>query len=69
MRSSAAVADEPISPTDSVIKLLDGDSLNGFDVWISGHGANDPERVFRIDDGLLHVIGNAYQPVEEVGFW
>jgi hypothetical protein len=52
-----------------VIKLLDGDSLNGFDVWISGHGANDPERVFRIDDGLLHVIGNAYQPVEEVGFW
>lgn len=49
---------EPVTPQNDVIKLFDGHSLDGCYVWIKGHGRRDPDRVFSVADGLIHVTGD-----------
>lgn len=57
-----AVAEEPgrdeaVRPTE-VIKLFDGKSLDGFYTWMKDTQYEDPRRVFRVTDGMLHVTGD-----------
>ena len=51
--------DMPVTPTDNVIKLFDGKSLDGLYTWIQGKGHQDPDQIFRVTDGMLHITGNA----------
>ncbi len=51
---------EPIRPTDKPIDLLEGPSIDAWYVWIKGHGLGDPNNVFTIQDGLLHVTGEDF---------
>jgi hypothetical protein len=48
----------PISPRESVIKLFDGKSLNGFYTFLKDTKFEDPRQVFRVTDGMLHVTGD-----------
>lgn len=42
----------------AAVVLFDGKDLAGFDTFIRGRGLNsDPEKVFRVEDGLIHVSG------------
>jgi hypothetical protein len=45
---------------DSWTPLLKGDTLAGWYTYLAGHGTNqDPDDVFTIHDGLLHIYKNA----------
>ncbi len=47
----------PVSPPE-VIRLFNGHDLNGLSTWLEDTKDNDPRRVFRITDGLLHITGD-----------
>lgn len=40
------------------IKLFDGSSLNGLYVWSKEHGYSDPEGIFRVENGMIHVASD-----------
>lgn len=46
-----------VSPTDSVIKLFNGQDLGGLKTWLRDSGHEDPRDVFRVHEGLLHISG------------
>lgn len=50
-------ADEPIRPTE-VIKLFDGKTLGDCYTFLKDTKHEDPRKVFRVTDGLLHVTGD-----------
>ena len=52
--------DSAISPTDGPIKLFNGRNLEGFYTWIRDSQYSDPEKVFTVKDGMIHVSGNGY---------
>ena len=54
----ALEAAEPISPKDGPIKLFDGKSLEGLYTFLKDTKYEDPRRVFRVTDGMLHVTGD-----------
>lgn len=45
-------ADEPRTPME-VIRPLDQKDLRSFSVWLKKNGRDDPDRVFRLEDGVL----------------
>ena len=47
-----------IRPEEAPIILFDGKTLGDCYVWIKGEGRNDPKKIFRVTDGLLHVTGD-----------
>ncbi|APZ93768.1 3-keto-disaccharide hydrolase [Fuerstiella marisgermanici] len=49
-----------ISPTDGPIKLFNGKNLEGFYTWIRDQQYADPNKVFTVKDGMIHVSGNGY---------
>ncbi|MEZ6130619.1 MAG: DUF1080 domain-containing protein [Planctomycetaceae bacterium] len=49
-----------ISPTDGPIKLFNGKNLEGFYTWIRDLKYSDPNKVFTVKDGMIHVSGNGY---------
>ena len=50
-----------IPPTGKPIWLFDGKSLEQFDTVIHSRGLNnDPDGVFRVHDGMVHVSGTPY---------
>ncbi len=43
------------------VVLFDGRDLGAFDTFVRGHRLNeDPDRVFRVEDGTIHVSGTEY---------
>ena len=57
--SSAAAADLP--PLGEPIHLFNGRDLSRFDTFLRNQGFNnDPDQVFRVQDGLVHVSGKEY---------
>lgn len=52
----ALIAADPITPTET-IRPFNGKDLSGFTTYLKEHGHKDPERVFRVADGVLHVTG------------
>lgn len=57
-KSSPKDTDVAISPTDGAIRLLDGETLGDCYTWLKDTKREDPRKVFRIDDGMLHVSGD-----------
>lgn len=58
---SAAAAAEPvkaISPQEGPLKLFNGKDLEGFYTWLKDTKYEDPRKVFRVTDGMLHVTGD-----------
>lgn len=51
--------DEPISPTDGVIRLFNGRDLDGLTTWLHDTKYEDPRHVFTVEDGMLHISGDA----------
>jgi hypothetical protein len=49
----------PITPS-GLIRLFDGQTLTNLYPWFSGSGFSDPNQVFRVENGLLHVTGNGW---------
>jgi hypothetical protein len=50
-------------PNDATL-LFNGKNLEGFDTFLRDKGLNnDPDQVFRVHDGLVHVSGT------ELRFW
>src|SRR5690349_12885416 len=43
------------------VVLFDGRDLAAFDTFVRGHALNDdPDRVFRVENGTIHVSGTEY---------
>ena len=54
-----AAADIP--PTGKPIQLFNGKNLEGFDTFLKTKGLNnDPEKVFQVENGVVHVSGAEY---------
>lgn len=54
-----AAGDEPtpVVPQD-VVPLFNGADLTGLTTWLKDTRRDDPRRVFRVTDGLLHITGD-----------
>jgi len=48
----------PITPTDGVIKLFNGQNLDGLYTYFRDTEYEDPRRVVTVRDGLLHITGD-----------
>jgi hypothetical protein len=49
----------PIPPHEAPVVLFSGSDLSQFDTFIRGRGLNaDPEHVFKVEDGVIHVSGH-----------
>lgn len=54
---AARAADpEPVTPTKT-IKLFNGKDLSGLSTWLRDGGKDDPNKVFSVADGMIHVSG------------
>lgn len=52
---------QEIPPHQKLTKLFNGKNFSGFDILLKEHGINsDPNRVFRIEDGVLHITGEEF---------
>jgi hypothetical protein len=51
-------ADEAVAPHDGVIRLFDGTTLGDCYIWLKDSHREDPRRVFRVADGMIHVTGD-----------
>jgi hypothetical protein len=49
---------EPISPKDGVIRLFNGQNLDGWYTWLKDTKHEDPRGVFSVTDGMLHISGD-----------
>jgi len=49
-----------ISPENGPIKLFNGRNMQGLYTWIKGKTYSDPDKVFTVEDGMLHISGNGY---------
>lgn len=49
-----------IRPVDGPIKLFNGRNLEGFYTWIRDVTYSDPNKVFTVEDGMIHISGNGY---------
>jgi len=47
----------PVAPT-STIPLFNGKDLSGLEVWLEHTKRDDPKRVFRVTDGMVHITGD-----------
>ncbi len=52
--------DVAVSPTDGPIKLFNGRNMEGFYTWIRDETYSDPNKVFTVKDGMIHISGNGY---------
>ena len=48
---------EPLSPGNRVIRLFNGKDLSGWHTWLKESGREDPNRVYTVADGAIHVSG------------
>ena len=52
-------ADEPVSPKETT-PLFNGKNLTGLTTWLKDSKHDDPKRVFRVTDGMLHLTGDGF---------
>ena len=58
---AAGAACRTLARGPAPLVLFDGTSLDAFDTFVRGHALNeDPDRVFRVEDGTIHVSGTTY---------
>jgi hypothetical protein len=53
---AALVAAEPVTPRETT-PLFNGKDLTGLTTWLKDTQRDDPRRVFRVTDGMLHLSG------------
>lgn len=58
--ASPGPRDVAVSPTDGPIKLFNGRNMEGFYTWIRDETYSDPNKVFTVKDGMIHISGNGY---------
>src|SRR6516164_3348697 len=51
--------DKPIAPKE-VVKLFNGKNLAGLTTWLKDTKREDPRKVFRAKDGMIHVSGDGF---------
>jgi hypothetical protein len=56
--AAEAKKEEPIRPTDGVIRLFNGKNLDDWTTWLRDAKHEDPRKVFTVEDGMLHVSGD-----------
>src|SRR5262245_14082866 len=49
----------PLGPKE-VIRLFNGKDLTGLTTWLKDTQREDPRRVFRVTEGLLHITGDGF---------
>lgn len=52
--------DVAVSPADGPIELFNGRNLEGFYTWMRDTEYADPNKVFTVSDGMIHISGNGY---------
>jgi hypothetical protein len=52
-------ADEPVAPKESTA-LFNGKNLDGLTTWLKESKRDDPKKVFRVTDGVLHITGDGF---------
>ena len=52
--------DTAISPKDGPIRLFNGRNMEGLYTWIKDATWSDPNKVFTVKDGMIHISGNGY---------
>lgn len=52
--------DVAVSPKDGPITLFNGRNLEGFYTWIRDLKYSDPNKVFTVKDGMIHISGEGY---------
>lgn len=57
-RAQVVVEQPSVSPQDGVIRLFNGSSLEGLETWLKDSKHDDPRKVFRVTDGMLHITGD-----------
>jgi hypothetical protein len=58
---SAKSGENKIPPAGKAIKLFNGKNFDGFDRFLKTKGLNnDPEKVFQVENGLIHISGAEY---------
>lgn len=58
MRPLASAANPKLGPK---VKLFNGKNLDGFYTYLDKHGKNnDPDHVFRVENGVVHVSGGEF---------
>ena len=54
-------AKSDIPPYGKAVVLFDGRELTNFDTFLKEHGLNnDPDHVFRVENGIIHVSGKEF---------
>src|SRR5262249_51579092 len=56
---TASAADEPVPPKE-VTPLFDGKTLTGLTPWLKDTKREDPNKVFRVTDGMIHITGEGF---------
>ena len=52
---------QKIPPHKAAVALFNGHDLNNFETFIRGKGLNsDPDRIFQVENGVIHISGNAF---------
>lgn len=52
---------QEVPPHHKLVQLFNGQNFTGFDILLKEHGINnDPNKVFRIEDGVLHITGEEF---------
>lgn len=54
----APEGDDVVTPSGGPITLFDGKTLGDCYTWLKDSQRDDPRRVFRVTDGLLHITGD-----------
>src|SRR2546425_513021 len=48
-------------PSTKPLRLFNGKNLDGFDMFLQSKGLNnDPDKVFQVHDGMVHISGSEY---------
>lgn len=55
----ATAADEPVTPKESAA-LFNGKNLDGLSPWLKDTKREDPKKVFRVTEGVIHMTGEGF---------
>lgn len=56
---TAAEKTDPVTPKDT-LALFNGKDLSGLETWLRDGKRDDPRKVFRVADGVLHISGDGF---------
>jgi hypothetical protein len=66
--NTSNLQEEARTPTE-VVRLFNGKDLSNWETWLRKTGRQDPQRVFRVTDGLLHITGEDHGYIATPQSW